>query len=1748
MDFKKILFLFFLIGVSVYPQYKSSIIFSNESKVVIKFIYQERTGSTEILNKNSENVFLLAIPSKSTVSLKTIKKTTSSIALSDVYKQKNLGDGISYEKFKSIIGKPDAEIVEYLNLREYYCAVIQLNCLRINKDSRLETVTDIEIEATFSKPLNGLLEHSEAYKSIYKNKIINYDQVKELNTNFNAGIIQKDIKVIEKNIFKVKIWEDGVYKIWHDDLVNAGFDLGNINVNDISLRNEDKLLPIYINSQDSLNFSEGDFIEFWATINYSSPDYKKITKPYAEYYNRYVDTTYLFLDFNSVLKSPGINIQNKLTTSSDTVTRYTKIIHYENQERLIYFDNESPETQLPNWENGKLWTWFPSWQINNNKIQLEISDADQITNFKTTVRALSFASPVGDPSSHSFSVAINNNKLDTLIFGWGDIVNYEAVGNEGILKEGSNEYKLVNVPTDASTNWYEIDWIDIEYDKPLFFPGGEVAKFIFSLQKRTGESSSIIQIKNLSDTNLVLYRTKPTLKKFTSYNFEKVEDKYILNFSDTLAEDSKYILQHQENILTPVYKSINYKNDINTGSDQYIIISNKLLSESVKEYKDFITVQYGYDASIYYVEDIYNTYSYGYPYPEAIREFLKINYYNGTNIPEYVLLVGDANYDYKNNWLPIPSNFTKNLVPSYGNPVSDVWFTMVDSLNPLIQQYLIGRIPASSNEEVYNYLDLHKKYLTREYDDWNKRVLLYSGGYPDNPVELEALRNTNEKVKDQFENSNQKSIVNHFYKTIEPFSNFGPVNYEDYSEAIDSGALYISYLGHSGTQTWDNGINEVSQLKNLVYGSPLMTDFGCSTGKFAEPDVLSFSELFVTKDDDPNAIGYIANSSLGYLSLATAFPIVFTETILDNPGIALGELHYLSKLNYFERYGWFNPTNKVFNYGNCLIGDPAVKLKLPEFPNLSISNKLTIFDKTISNPTDSVKISLVIKNSGLFVDSTFNLQVVHIFNNKTIEEKNIITSVPHFLDTVQVNLFASNLLGNHQIHITLDNQNKIFEYNENDNKYTNSFVVFSSELRYLENDKYFSIINGQINLINPLYSPLQNVKIQLSDSKDFDNFSEYTFNLDTVITKLSLTDKIDINQRFWIKAGSENSDFNVLETFSAIYSDDSLSWKINGPAENTEMDGIVYNADKDGFSLGEEERKIRIVSAGAYDGSTAIIEIDNQDIVGYNLWGIAVAVFDSINYNLVNKKIYQGGSFQGDSLANFIHSIDTGMVVAVTIGIEGRNYFLTNDQDSPARLALKTLGSQYIDSVGYRESWCILGIKGAAVGSVPEVYHRWYQGPAIVDTTITVAKSYGVIGLPSLSKISKWENSILNAVTPDSTGLSIRSLVTSTSSIDTIIWSTQSAGQYSLRDYGLEKYSSVKNEIVFNANDKNESPILKSLGIKYLLVPELAINYQVVSVEKDTFQQGEDANLQFYVYNVGESTADSFKVTVEVVKPDNSKEKIFEEIVDSIGSEKRKKFNIAYSTTNFNGARTFAISIDTEEKVDELYEDNNFYNIPFYVVGDTTKPTMNLTIDGNDIFDGEYISSQPKIKIELSEPSLVPITDTSSISIFLNNKYVNYLGNENNVSVSFSQTNPKVTVNYTPTLEDGEYTLRVFGKDASGNVGDSSGISKSFNVQSEAKLLNVYNYPNPFNSDTYFTFKLTQIPDEIKIKVFTIAGRLIKEIELNGSQLNYDLNKIYWDGRDDDGDLIGNGVYLYKVIMDVSGKKQDVTQKLAIVR
>ena len=256
---------------------------------------------------------------------------------------------------------------------------------------------------------------------------------------------------------------------------------------------------------------------------------------------------------------------------------------------------------------------------------------------------------------------------------------------------------------------------------------------------------------------------------------------------------------------------------------------------------------------------------------------------------------------------------------------------------------------------------------------------------------------------------------------------------------------------------------------------------------------------------------------------------------------------------------------------------------------------------------------------------------------------------------------------------------------------------------------------------------------------------------------------------------------------------------------------------------------------------------------------------------------------------------------------------------------------------------------------------------------------------------------------------------------------------------------------------------------------------------------GDNIVLNFDVYNASETPSDSFKILVEVQKPNNERDVVKDFLVDKIDSLNKKSFSVQLNTSGYLGNNNFIITIDHENKIPEIFEDNNFIQVPFFVKADTSVPVVNITFDGNDILDGDFVSSTPEIKIELFDSSLLPYNDTSAISISLNDEPVYYI---NNPAITFqlNSSNPKMIVTYKPDFSSGNYSLKIIARNSTGVIADSSGIERRFVVSDQTQILDVYNYPNPSAGETFFTFKLTQIPDELKIKIYTVAGRLIKEI------------------------------------------------------
>ena len=125
--------------------------------------------------------------------------------------------------------------------------------------------------------------------------------------------------------------------------------------------------------------------------------------------------------------------------------------------------------------------------------------------------------------------------------------------------------------------------------------------------------------------------------------------------------------------------------------------------------------------------------------------------------------------------------------------------------------------------------------------------------------------------------------------------------------------------------------------------------------------------------------------------------------------------------------------------------------------------------------------------------------------------------------------------------------------------------------------------------------------------------------------------------------------------------------------------------------------------------------------------------------------------------------------------------------------------------------------------------------------------------------------------------------------------------------------------------------------------------------------------------------------------------------------------------------------------------------------------------------------------------------------------------------------------------QDGIYELIIQAQDKSSNASGSIDYKITFEIQNKATITEVMNYPNPFSTSTRFVFTLTgsEVPTYFKIQIFTITGKLVREInkdELGNIHIGRNITDYAWDGKDEFGDQLANGIYLYRVQTQLNGE------------
>lgn len=235
------------------------------------------------------------------------------------------------------------------------------------------------------------------------------------------------------------------------------------------------------------------------------------------------------------------------------------------------------------------------------------------------------------------------------------------------------------------------------------------------------------------------------------------------------------------------------------------------------------------------------------------------------------------------------------------------------------------------------------------------------------------------------------------------------------------------------------------------------------------------------------------------------------------------------------------------------------------------------------------------------------------------------------------------------------------------------------------------------------------------------------------------------------------------------------------------------------------------------------------------------------------------------------------------------------------------------------------------------------------------------------------------------------------------------------------------------------------------------------------------------------------------------------------------------------------------------------YNDNFLIGGiDTTGlddnegPQIELFLNSEDFVNGGVTNETPILIAKLFDESGINTVGTGighDITAILNQETSNPIV-LNEFYEADLDTYKSGSLRYQmEKLEPGNHTLTFKAWDVNNN---SSEVTIEFVVQEEENVVlrNLLNYPNPFTTSTQFMFEHNQACRflETQVEIYTVTGRLVRTIQMDVQTQGFRVEGIPWDGRDDFGDQLAKGVYVYRLkVRTPDGEIAEAMQKLYLL-
>ena len=759
-------------------------------------------------------------------------------------------------------------------------------------------IVDMDIYGTESK--HGPFKIDKQYGSEETNtETVNWTRIQtqsqQLSTDRLSSMVLGDINAID-----FMVAEDGVYRVTYEQILDAGLDLKNVNLNVLRFESNGQAVPIYINTNGSSKFGPGSWLEFIGDrLN-----------------------NYLYSRTNIYRLSLAKDSSGRLLRIKEKNTGFDDI-----NPSLYYLASEIKDEDI-NYSFSAKGTdpWFRDRILARNGNASKLYEVD-IKNLKNTTASLSYeiwgGTDFPNIVDHHIQVSVNGEVLVDEYFDGTNIVNNNVKIPENLLIEGLNDIQISALLEDGVRySLINVNWIGVRYHSKLitdndFIQFTALSDVDFSTSKDVAVEQMIfhsgfedaiqdgILVDGLSEAKSIVYAlTADGAVRLNTLAYNETENGYSVSFND-ISPAHKYVVTTASSVKTPKLVPVNENLDLLEEKADYLMISHPDFIDGLAVLKTFHEAN-GLSVKIINVNDIYSQYSHSIVNPDAISDYIEDAVEE--NKIKYVLLIGGDSYDYKDNlglgsFSFIPSYYVKtdNLI-TY--TPSDVPYVDFDGDN--IPDIALGRFPIRTISSLKAMIDKTIQYASNTY---NKTSVFSADKYVNgsnfglySEDLINQLHGNWSISRIYLDEGNQVELT------------------QSLIEDINSGVSLVSYFGHSGPSTWSFdrllGLDNVQSLTNIDK-STVVVQWGCWNAYHVTVNAQTMAHKFLINSNGAAAV--LGASTLTTLNSDKAIGKLFIN-MASQPNITIGQALLAAKQKLSEDH----PEYLDVLLGYTILGDPAL--------------------------------------------------------------------------------------------------------------------------------------------------------------------------------------------------------------------------------------------------------------------------------------------------------------------------------------------------------------------------------------------------------------------------------------------------------------------------------------------------------------------------------------------------------------------------------------------------------------------------------------------------------------------------------------------------------------------------------------------------------------------------------------------------------------------------------------------------------